>query len=110
MIFGCGITTSTTFCNEFEFTSYIVLYIPCLTIIKPKMLLSCTKKAKRQKIFIYFIKQFSIYTRITSLTRINDYMFTHTVFQLFPVSHIFGNLENYIKYSMRRISKQLNVT
>jgi len=49
--------------------------------------------AKCQKIFIYLIKQFSIYIRITSLTRINDFMFTHTGFQLFPVSYIFGNLE-----------------
>jgi len=32
-------------------------------------------------------------------------MLTHTGFQLFPVSYIFGNLENTIKYSMHRISK-----
>jgi len=38
------------------------------------------------------------------MTRINDYMFTHTGFQLFPVSYICGNLEKTIKYSMHRIS------
>jgi len=74
------------------------------------MLLSCTKMAKRQKILIYLIKQLSIYSRITSLTRINDYMFTNTGFQIFPVSYIFGNLEKTIKYSIHRISKRLNDT
>jgi len=43
------------------------------------------------------------------MTRINDYMFTHTGFQLFPVAYIFGNLEKTIKYS-NRISKWLNNT
>jgi len=83
MIFAYVITTSTTFCNEFEFTSHIVLNIPCLTIIMPKMLLSCTKMVNAKKYLFYLIKQLSIDTRITSLTRINDYMFTHTGFQLF---------------------------
>jgi len=100
--------------NEFEFTCYIMLNIPCLTIIMPKLLLSCTKMAKRQKIFnnkIYlFNKAVSIYNRITSLTRTNVYMFTYTGFQLFPVSYIFGNLEKTIKYSMHRISKRLKVS
>jgi len=49
-------------------------------------------------------------TAITSMTRINDYLFTHTGNQLFPVSYIFGNLEKSIKYSMHRISKRLNDT
>jgi len=30
-------------------------------------------------------------------------MFTHTGFQLFPVSYIFGNLEKTLKYSMHGI-------
>jgi len=59
---------------------------------------------------MYLIKQLSIYTSITSMTRINDYMFTPTVFQPFPVSYIFDNLEKTIKYSMHRISERLNVT
>jgi len=73
------------------------------------MLLSRTKMAKRQKIFIYLMKQISVYIRITSLTRIDDYMFALTGFQLFPVSYIFGNLEKTIKYSLHRISKLLTV-
>jgi len=49
-------------------------------------------------------------SRITSWIRVNDYMFTHTGFQLFPVSYIFGNLEKTIKFSMHRISERLNDT
>jgi len=37
------------------------------------------------------------------MTRINDYLLTHTGFQLFHVSYIFGNLEKSIKYCMLRI-------
>jgi len=44
------------------------------------------------------------------MTRINAYMFTHTGFQLFPISYIFGNLEKTIKYTVHRISKRLNDT
>jgi len=54
------------------------------------MLLSCTKMAKRQK--NVFIKPLSIYIRITSMTRINDYIFGHVWFPLFPVTYIFGDL------------------
>jgi len=42
------------------------------------------------------------------MTRINDYLFTHSGFQLFHVSYIFRNLEKSIKYSMHWISKRLN--
>jgi len=42
-----------------------------------------------------------------SISKINDYMFTHTELQLFPVSCIFGDLEKTIKYSMHLISKRL---
>jgi len=45
------------------------------------------------------------------MTRINDYMFKNTGFQLFSVSYIFGKFEITIKYSiMPRISKRLNDT
>jgi len=90
---GYGITALPLDANKFEFTSYIVLNIPSLTIIMPKILFSPTKMAKRPKIFIKAAFNLLLESPHWLESMIIYIMFTYTGFQWLAVLHTFGNLE-----------------